>query len=221
MNNPMTDDLAAIFSHQLPLLAKAVVSLPVAALLSAVLAFRPRRVGTPKRNLEVIHTQVILGVVGALVMLVIGDSLARAFGIVGAAGLVRYRARVDDPKDAVVMLSTLGLGLASGVGLYLLAVFGTIFLLFILWLVESHTPKVRIRYRLKISAREPLTFQPLIETILRSHRLSFDLRNSSEDGLEYEVMFSGASPTDAVLSELQKLESKGVESFTWKRKKDA
>ena len=33
-------------------------------------------------------------------MLVVGSSLARAFGIVGAAGLVRYRAKIDDPKDA-------------------------------------------------------------------------------------------------------------------------
>ena len=43
-------------------------------------------------------------------MLVVGSSLARAFGIVGAAGLVRYRAKIEDPKDAGVMLSTLAVG---------------------------------------------------------------------------------------------------------------
>lgn len=32
-------------------------------------------------------------------MLVVGTSLARAFGIVGAAGLVRYRSKIDDPKE--------------------------------------------------------------------------------------------------------------------------
>jgi hypothetical protein len=37
-------------------------------------------------------------------MLVVGASLARAFGIVGAANLIRYRSKIDDPKDAVVML---------------------------------------------------------------------------------------------------------------------
>ena len=96
----MNLDLTALLSHELPLLARAAVSLPVAAVLCAALAFRPRRYGTPKRDPEVIHTQVILGVVGAVVMLVIGESLARAFGIVGAAGLVRYRAKIEDPKDA-------------------------------------------------------------------------------------------------------------------------
>ena len=67
--------------------ASAAVRLPLATALASVLALRPRRRGTPERNLAVIHTQIILAVVGALVMLVVGSSLARAFGIVGAAGL--------------------------------------------------------------------------------------------------------------------------------------
>ena len=58
-------------------------------------------------------------------MLVVGSSLARAFGIVGAASLIRYRSKIDDPKDAGVMLCGLAVGLASGVGLYGLAVFAT------------------------------------------------------------------------------------------------
>ena len=95
--------------------------LPVAAGLACLLALRPRRRGTPPRQAPVIQTQIILAVVGAVVMLVVGSSLARAFGIVGAAGLVRYRAKIDDPKDAGVMLSTLAVGLAVGVGLWLLA----------------------------------------------------------------------------------------------------
>jgi hypothetical protein len=85
----------------------------------------------------VIQTQIILAIVGAMVMLVVGASLARAFGIVGAAGLIRYRAKVDDPKDAGVMLSTLAIGLASGVGLYLFAAFGSVFVLGVLCLVDS------------------------------------------------------------------------------------
>ena len=99
------------------------------ALLGAVLAFRPQRRGTPPRQPAVIQTQIILALVGALVMLVVGASLARAFGIVGAASLVRYRAKVDDPKDAGIMLSCLGLGLASGVGIYWVAAFATLFIL--------------------------------------------------------------------------------------------
>src|SRR4029079_12769283 len=94
----------------------ALIRLPLAALLGTALAVRPKRRGTPPRQPAVIQTQIILAIVGSGVMLVGRTHLARAFGVVGAAGLVRYRAKVDDPKDAGVMLSTLALGLASGVG---------------------------------------------------------------------------------------------------------
>ena len=114
--------------------------MPIAAALSAILAFRPRRRGTPKRQAPVIQTQIVLALVGAMVMLVVGASLARAFGIVGAAGLIRYRAKIDDPKDAGVMLSTLAIGLASGVGLYLFALFATVFVLGVLLVIEIDRP---------------------------------------------------------------------------------
>src|SRR5262245_32240814 len=118
-------------------LLQALVALPLSAVLGTILAFRPRRRGTPPRSSPVIQTQIILAVVGAVVMLIVGASLARAFGIVGAANLIRYRSKIDDPKDAVVMLAALAVGLASGVGLYALTVFSTVFLGPALWLIES------------------------------------------------------------------------------------
>jgi hypothetical protein len=84
--------------------------LPLAAALGAALAVRIRRRGTPPRSAAVVQTQIILSIIGALVMLIVGASLARAFGVVGVAGLVRYRAKVNDPKDAGVMLASWGWG---------------------------------------------------------------------------------------------------------------
>src|SRR5207244_5513339 len=109
---------------------------------------------TPMRQTAVVQTQIILAVVGAVVMLVVGSSLARAFGIVGAAGLVRYRAKIEDPKDAGVMLSTLAVGLACGVGLWLLALFATVFVLGLLWVVESFEPKATQLFVLKLKAKD-------------------------------------------------------------------
>ena len=128
------------------------VRLPLAALLGAALALRPRRRGTPPRTPAVVQTQIMLAVVGAVIMLVVGASLARAFGIVGAANLIRYRSKIDDPKDAVVMLCALAVGLACGVGLYALAVFATIFMGAALWVIESFEPKTRKRFSLKVKA---------------------------------------------------------------------
>ena len=122
-----------------------------------MLAFRPRRRGTPKRQAPVIQTQIILAIVGATVMLVVGASLARAFGIVGAAGLIRYRAKVEDPKDAGVMLSTLAVGLASGVGLYLFAGFAAAFVLVVLLSSNRFDPAPRSLFDLAITTKDAAT----------------------------------------------------------------
>ena len=144
-----TGDETPAIDAQIDYLRRAAARLPIAAGLACVLALRPRRKGTPQRQAPVIQTQIILAVVGAVVMLVVGSSLARAFGIVGAAGLVRYRAKINDPKDAGVMLSTLAVGLAAGVGLWLLASFGTVFILAMLWVVESFEPKAHQLFQLR------------------------------------------------------------------------
>ena len=151
----LTDAETPDMQAQVHQLRHALVRLPIAAALACVLALRPRRRGTPKRQAPVVQTQIILAIVGAVVMLVVGSSLARAFGIVGAAGLVRYRAKIEDPKDAGVMLSTLAVGLAAGVGVYLLALFATVFILAVLWIVESFEPKATHAFTLKIKAKDP------------------------------------------------------------------
>jgi hypothetical protein len=103
----LQDSAAAQFSEREPARPdsnpwRELIGLPVAAALGAALAFRPVHRGTPARDPAVIQTQIVLAVVGALIMMVVGASLARAFGILGAANLVRYRAKIGDPKDAAV-----------------------------------------------------------------------------------------------------------------------
>jgi hypothetical protein len=73
------------------------------------------------------QAQVLLCVSGALMMLLIGDSLARAFGIAGGASIVRFRTPVEDPKDSTVLFLLLGLGMSCGLGAFALAGWGTLF----------------------------------------------------------------------------------------------
>jgi hypothetical protein len=90
---------------QLPSVQHALLMLPVAALYGAALGgIRPIRRGLVPRPLHVIQAQILMAIVGAVIMIVVAESLARAFAIVGAAGLVRYRSQIDDPKDAGVLL---------------------------------------------------------------------------------------------------------------------
>ena len=132
-SNPFSDSALAKTPTEVEMMF---VRLPLAAVLGTALALRPRRRSQGARKVVVIQTQIMLAVVGAVIMLVVGNSLSRAFGIVGAAGLIRYRSNIADPKDAVVMLSALSAGLAAGVGLFQLAAGSTVFMLLVLWVVE-------------------------------------------------------------------------------------
>ena len=157
------------------------IRLPLAALLGTVLALRPRRRGTPERQPAVVQTQIILAVVGSLIMLVVGASLARAFGIVGAANLIRYRSKIEDPKDAVVMLCALSAGLAAGVGLYGLAMIGTVFIMLCLWVLEGFEPQTRL-FELSVKlGDETLDMRPKIEEVLRRYKVRYELRTPAED----------------------------------------
>lgn len=205
--------------EQMHQLRHALARLPIAAGLACVLALRPRRRGTPRRQAPVIQTQIILAVVGAVVMLVVGSSLARAFGIVGAAGLVRYRAKIDDPKDAGVMLSTLAVGLAAGVGVYLLAAFATVFILAMLWIIESFEPKATQRFTLKVKAKDPAALKQALEKLLTRYRVVFELRATSHEELEYEVKMPLNWRTDRMSDRILQLDPKNV-SVEWDEKKE-
>lgn len=78
------------------------------------------------RSME--QAQVLLAVSGALIMIIIGTSLARAFGIAGAAGIIRFRTPVEDPKDVTVLFLLMGLGMACGIGALPVAALGALFL---------------------------------------------------------------------------------------------
>jgi hypothetical protein len=204
--------LAALDSH-------ALIALPLAALLGAALAVRPRRRGTPQRSLPVIQTQIILSIIGAVVMIIVGSSLARAFGIVGAAGLVRYRAKIEDPKDAGVMLCTLAVGLACGVGVYGLGIFTTVFIVAVLWVIESFEPKARKTFILEVKAKDASKVQPKVEALLRRHRIRYELREVKPDEFQYQVQLPMDAKTDSLSAEIIAVDPSEGTEVEWKPEK--
>jgi Domain of unknown function (DUF4956)/MgtC family len=206
--------------HPLHELDDAVRRLPLAAALGAALALRPRRRGTPPRDPAVIQTQIVLAVVGSVIMLIVGASLARAFGIVGVASLIRYRSKIDDPKDAVVMLSALAVGLAAGVGLYGIAGFSTLFLVAALWVIESFEPRSRKAFDLKVKAGDQTDqLRPRIEAILDHHHCQFELRAASDEEVTYDVQVPLEVQTDDVSNAILRLDPEGHAAVDWTEKK--
>ena len=204
--------------HPLHELDSALIALPLASVLGAALAFRPKRRGTPERTPAVIQTQIILALVGAVIMLIVGASIARAFAIVGAASLIRYRSKIEDPKDAGVMLCALAIGLATGVGLYALATFSTAFIMFVVSIIESLEPKRQKTFELTVKTKDATAMRDAVEALLRRQQVRYELRTSSNDELCYLVTLPFDRPTDRVSNALLRIDASGETSVEWSEK---
>ncbi len=75
---------------------------------------------------SIANALVVLSMITAVVIIVIGNNLARAFGLVGAMSIIRFRTAVKDPMDIVFIFFSLSIGLAAGVGLAQIAIIGTL-----------------------------------------------------------------------------------------------
>ena len=215
---PAKVDLPGVMDNLQEEVLASLIRLPLAALLGTALALRPRRGAQAPRQPTVVQTQIILAVVGSLIMLVVGASLARAFGIVGAANLIRYRSKIDDPKDAVVMLCALSVGLAAGVGLYGLSAIGTAFLVVSLWILEGFEPQTRV-FELSLKLGDATQdLKPKIEQILRRYKVRYELRISSAEEVGYQVTTPRKLQTDKVSSEIMELVPDGKGAIVWDEK---
>lgn len=75
-----------------------------------------------------VRSLIILSLLTALVIMTIGNNLARAFGLVGAMTVIRFRTSVKDIQDIVFIIFSLAIGMAAGVNLKLIVVFSAIFI---------------------------------------------------------------------------------------------
>jgi uncharacterized membrane protein YhiD involved in acid resistance len=119
------------------------------------------------------HTLILLAVTIAAAMMVIGNNLARAFGLVGAVSIIRFRTAVKSAKDMAFVFISIVIGMASGLGFWLIAlvfaVFTGIVLLCMEWLrFGKRLPGMR-QFELQIKSGADLFDVEGIEMILRSH----------------------------------------------------
>jgi uncharacterized membrane protein YhiD involved in acid resistance len=68
-----------------------------------------------------VFTLVLNGMVVAVVMMIVGSNIARAFSLVGALSIVRFRNAVKETRDVGFIFFTMVIGMAVGTRFYLLA----------------------------------------------------------------------------------------------------
>ncbi|HVF50152.1 MAG TPA: DUF4956 domain-containing protein [Pyrinomonadaceae bacterium] len=208
-----------------------VLRFSLAALLAAMLAFRPRKrhLAALKRNPYVVQTQILLAVVASALMMVVGDSAARAFGIFAAASLVRFRTNIRDPKEITVLLISLAIGLATGVGRWEVALVLAFFVLLTLWVLEYFESSMVYRaMELKIATRNVEATNESLRTIFRRHKFNAELRviNHADEkeplgSIVYHVNVGANVSTDQISEEIASSDPLGIDAIEWHETKTA
>ena len=205
-----------------------VLRLFLSVVLSGILAFRPRRnVPLFGRNLYVAQTQILLAVVAAALMLIVGDNTARAFAIFAAVSLVRFRTNIRDPKEITVLLISLALGLATGVGRWDLGLILCLFALVLLWVLEfNESEQVFRSMELTVKSRNTEVTQARLKKIFQRYKLEGEIRQidpPDEDNpvgcIMYYLNLRLNMSTDYLSDRLFDLDGENIEGIEWSQKK--
>ena len=207
--------------------ARIALRFSLAAFLAALLAFRPRRgVSASRRNPYVAQTQILMGVVAGAMMMVVGDSAARAFGIFAAASLVRFRTNIRDPKEITILLICLGVGLAAGVGRWDMAVILTLFVLVALAILEYFEQSQVFRsMELSVETRNVEQTNEVLKKLFTQHKFDIELRELNRQDEEdpmgklvYLVNLNTIISTNQLSEEMLSADRENIDSVEWEQK---
>ncbi|HCY77982.1 MAG TPA: hypothetical protein DHV28_18915 [Ignavibacteriales bacterium] len=171
----------------------------------------------PGISYSFINSLIILSLITSVVIMVIGNNLARAFGLVGAMSIIRFRTAIKETQDIIFIFFSLAIGMASGVGLHALALASTVFIGIILYvLTKTNTVNpVKKDFLLQFSflasdGYQEAPFLLLFQKYCKSSKLINTKALIENDSLElsYHIILKDAKFVTAFVNELKN--SKGV-----------
>ncbi len=156
-------------------------------------------------------TLVILPVVISVIILLVGNNVARAFSLAGAFSIIRFRSAPGNPKDITYVLLCMAVGLATGMGFVAYAVVVALILCGIMLLLEltKFGQSKGQAKTLKITIPEDLNYEHSFDDILAEYTQSSTLRKvrtmdlGSLFELNYSVMMKKDVSEKAFLDEIR------------------
>lgn len=200
------DDLTATFS-----VGDIAISLALSSVLTIVIAYvyRATHHGISYSQ-SYVQTLVLLGILVSLIMLVVGSNIARAFTLVGALSIVRFRNAVKETRDVGFIFFAMAIGMATGTRFYLLAAIATVVISLVVLVmdrfdmfsldVQSQIVKVQLAPDVDPSALDPafLAHTDRVELISAE-----SIRGGALTELLYTIRLKRGTEPTTLLNELR------------------
>jgi predicted outer membrane lipoprotein len=202
------------------------LSLAAAFGIAAGLAYFLTQRKTRAESASFVATMVLLAVLLGMVSMVIGSNIARAFALVGALSIVRFRTVVEDTRDTAFVIFAVVVGMAAGAGAYLVAAIGIPIVGLIAWLLalwgrSGELSAVRSRPTALV-VRLGAGIDPAagVAGVLAKHAEDVQLtavgtvRQGTALELTYSIRLRAADGAMALINDLNRTE--GVQGVEWK-----
>ncbi|QVL34614.1 DUF4956 domain-containing protein [Telmatocola sphagniphila] len=168
---------------------------------------------------------VMMSVLIAMVTLVIGNSLARAFSLAGVLAIIRFRTVIEDTRDTAFVIAAVAMGLAAGAGFYIVAVVTLPFLFLTTWIFRTGRPPRRNGEIIEIRQLASEDPKKSLEPLLEKHALMVQLISMDRNGkgthieLQYALrMRETGESIKLLMGELQTLSF--IQKVKLKQRKD-
>ncbi len=171
--------------------ASLTLSFVLASLIGWVYRYTHRNVSYSQ---SYVQTLVIVGMVIALIMLVVGSNIARAFALVGALSVVRFRNAIKETRDVGFIFLVMAVGMAAGTRFYLLAAAAAVAICVVIVLMSRFNWfKLDVqRQVVKVQVPPGPEYHALVEDALVAHCSEFELvsTDSARGGALVEMSFT-------------------------------
>ncbi|QCQ93254.1 DUF4956 domain-containing protein [Rhodococcus sp. SGAir0479] len=155
-----------------------IVSLALAFVLSAIVGWVYRY--THKNvsySQSYVQTLVMVGMIVSLIMLVVGSNIARAFALVGALSVIRFRNAIKETRDVGFVFLMMAIGMTTGTRFYLLAIAATVAICLVMLIMSKFNWfKLDVqRQVVKVQVPPEQEYTALVEDVLVEHCTDFEL----------------------------------------------
>lgn len=160
-----------------------------------------------------VHTLVLNGMIVAVIMLVVGSNIARAFALVGSLSIIRFRNAVKETRDVGFIFFTMAIGMAVGTKFYLLAAIAALVISLIILLMTRFNWYARrvVSQILKVQVPADAQFDTLFDKTFLKYTSSSELisvdtvHNGMLTELTYSVGMKKQSKVQEFLTEIKQL----------------
>ncbi len=137
---------------------------------------------------------ILLAPIVGLVILLVGNNVARAFSLAGAFALIRFRSAPGDPKDIAFVFMSVVMGLACGMGYWFYAGLATIVILAVILILHftNYAGKKGNTYTLRITVPETLNYVGAFDDTLKKYTTYYKLERvkTVDFGALFELSFT-------------------------------